>query len=213
MTAKNELSINGLIVRYQIARHGEDKLTFRVPKGTTKEEAIAIVGEHKPEILAELIRREEESAAKEAAKVEEARAIRAGEIVIRPQWHDGEILSGWEVFGQAADALEEIGVAKYISGWGHIVEQATIDALGKEFTFPQAAELTRPAREAKEAKEQAVEEERQAKFDEAKRTGKRVELRSWMDDCNDSREQCSLDHVTEYAMPDGTTKIERQHTW
>ena len=110
--------VGELILKYCIERHGEDKLTFRVPKGTTKEEAVAVVSAHKPEILAELIRREEESAAKEAARIEEARAIRAGEIVIRPEWHDGEILSGWEVFGEAAKALEEIGAAKYINGWG-----------------------------------------------------------------------------------------------
>jgi hypothetical protein len=202
--------IRRMIAKYSITRQGDNLAIHSRPKTAAEVEVIRAA---KPEILAELIRREEESAAKEAAKVEEARAIRAGEIVIRPQWHDGEILSGWEVFGQAADALEEIGVAKYISGWGHIVEQATIDALGKEFTFPQAAELTRRAREEKEAAARAKAEERLAKFDEAKRTGKRVELRSWMDDCNDPREQCSLDHVTEYAMPDGTTKIVRQHTW
>jgi hypothetical protein len=205
--------VGELILKYCIERHSEDKLAFRAPMGMSDEEAVAVVSAHKPEILAELIRREEESAAKEAARVEEARAIRAGEIVIRPQWYDGEILSGWQVFGQAAKALEEIGAAKYISGWGYCVEGAIIKALGKEFTFPQVAELLRPAREAKEAKEQAAEEERQVKFAEAKRTGERVELRSWMADCNDPREQCSLDHVTEYAMPDGTTKIVRQHTW
>jgi len=205
--------VGELILKYCIERHGEDKLTFRVPKGTTKEEAVAVVSAHKPEILAELIRREEESTAKEAARIEEARAIRAGEIVIRPQWHDGEILSDWQVFGEAAKALEEIGAAKYISGWGYCVEGAIIKALGKEFTFPQAMEYMRPAREAKEAEQRVREEERQAKFAEARRTGQRVELRSWMDDCNDPREQCSLDHVTEYAMPDGTTKIVRQHTW
>jgi len=202
--------IRRMISKYRITRQGDNLAIYNRPKTAAEVEVIRAA---KPEIMAELIRREEESAAKEAAKVEEARAIRAGEIVIRPQWHDGEILSGWQVFGQAADALEEIGVAKYISGWGHIVEQATIDALGKEFTFPQAAELTRRAREEKEAAARAKAEERQAKFAEAKRTGQRVELRSWMDDCNDPREQCSLDHVTEYAMPDGTTKIVRQHTW
>ncbi len=202
--------IRRMIAKYSITRQGDNLAIYNRPKTAAEVEVIRAA---KPEILAELIRREEESTAKEAAKVEEARAIRAGEIVIRPQWHDGEILSGWEVFGQAADALEEIGLAKYISGWGHIVEQATIDALGKEFTFPQAAELTRPAREEKEAAARAKAEARQAKFAEAKRTGKRVEIRSWMVNCNDPREQCSLDHVTEYAMPDGTTKIERQHTW
>jgi hypothetical protein len=206
--------IRRMISKYRITRQGDNLAIYNRPKTAAEVEVIRAA---KPEILAELIRREDEAAekkaAEEAARVEEARAIRAGEIVIRPEWHDGEILSDWEVFGEAAKALEEIGAAKYINGWGYCVEGAIIKVLGKEFTFPQVAELLRPAREEKEAKKRAREEARQAKFAEAKRTGKRVELRSWMDDCNDSREQCSLDHVTEYAMPDGTTKIVRQHTW
>jgi len=205
--------VGELILKYRIERHSEDKLAFRAPRGMSDEEAVAVVSAHKPEILAELIRREEESAAKEAARVEEARAIRAGEIAIRPEWHDGEILSDWQVFGEAAKALEEIGAAKYISGWGYCVEGAIIKALGKEFTFPQVEEFLRPSREAKEAREQAEAEERQAKFDEAQRTGEPVELDSWMANCNDPREECSLDHVIEYAMPDGTTRVERHHTW
>ena len=206
--------IRRMISKYRITRQGDNLAIYNRPKTAAEVEVIRAA---KPEILAELIRREDEAAekkaAEEAARVEEARAIRAGEIVIRPEWHDGEILSDWEVFGEAAKALEEIGAAKYINGWGYCVEGAIIKALGKEFTLPQVAELLRPAREEKEAKKRAREEERQAKFAEAKRTGERVELRSWMEDCNDPREQCSLDHVTEYAMPDGTTKIERQHTW
>jgi len=202
--------IRRMISKYRITRQGDNLAIYNRPKTAAEVEVIRAA---KPEILAELIRREEESAAKEAARIEEARAIRAGEIVIRPEWHDGEILSDWEVFGEAAKALEEIGAAKYINGWGYCVEGAIIKVLGKEFTFPQVAELLRPAREEKEAKKRAREEARQAKFAEAKSTGQRVELRSWMEDCNDPREQCSLDHVTEYAMPDGTTKIVRQHTW
>ena len=209
-TTNQRDEIGRMIAKYNIIRQGDNLAIYNRPKTAAEVEVIRAA---KPEILAELIRREEESAAKEAAKVEEARAIRAGEIVIRPEWHDGEILSDWEVFGEAAKALEEIGAAKYINGWGYCVEGAIIKVLGKEFTFPQVAELLRPAREEKEAKKRAREEARQAKFAEAKSTGQRVELRSWMEDCNDPREQCSLDHVTEYAMPDGTTKIVRQHTW
>lgn len=216
-TTNQKDEIGRMIAKYHIERRGDQLAIFPGRGKVFTEEEKKLFQRMKPEIMAELVRREKEvaekKAAEEAARIEEARAIRAGEIVIRPQWHDGEILSDWQVFGEAAKALEEIGAAKYINGWGYCVEGAIIKALGKEFTFPQAAELLRPAREEKEAEARAKEEARQAKFDEAKRTGQRVELRSWMDDCNDPREECSLDHVTEYAMPDGTTKIERQHTW
>jgi hypothetical protein len=63
--------------------------------------------------------------------------------------------------------------------------------------------------------EKAAEREsiRRAKFEEAARTGKPVELRRWTDQCDDPREECDIDSVIEYAMPDGSTKIERHHTW
>jgi hypothetical protein len=48
---------------------------------------------------------------------------------------------------------------------------------------------------------------------EAKLTGKPVVIESYMDDCDDPEEQCSLDAVTVLAMPDGTVTTTRQHTW
>jgi len=50
-------------------------------------------------------------------------------------------------------------------------------------------------------------------YAEAKATGIKQLLYKYSDDCDDDNEDCSLDMVYEYAMPDGTTKTERQHTW
>ena len=47
----------------------------------------------------------------------------------------------------------------------------------------------------------------------ARETGEAQVLRSYMSECDDPEEQCSLDYVTVLAMPDGTTKTNRQHTW
>lgn len=214
-TTSQKDEIAKIISEQNIRREG-DRFRFALKKGQSKEDAIAMLKELKPAIMAELIRREEEEAEKkaseEAARVEEARAIRAGEVMIRPRIEDYDGIPLYLVFGEAAKALKEIGAAKDVA-YSTQVNWEVIDALGKEFTFSQAAELTRPAREAKEAEQRAMEEERQAKFDEAKRTGEKVLLRSWMEDCNDPREECSLDSVTEYALPDGTTRRERQHTW
>ena len=51
------------------------------------------------------------------------------------------------------------------------------------------------------------------KYEQAKETGEPVELRRYTTDCNDPSEECNLDIVTIYAMPDGTTKTVRNHTW
>jgi hypothetical protein len=50
-------------------------------------------------------------------------------------------------------------------------------------------------------------------FTAAKETGEKQHIRHYMADCNDPREECSTDLVTVWAMPDGTTKTERSHTW
>lgn len=50
-------------------------------------------------------------------------------------------------------------------------------------------------------------------FKKAKETGEKQEICHYTDDCNDENEECEVDHVYEYAMPDGTRKIERHHTW
>lgn len=171
----------------------------------------------KDEIIAELQRRAIEEAAEKAAEKErqakEVSAIQAGEILIRPTYHDGEYLSGYKVSGQAAKLLEKIGVAKYVSGWGYHVSHSAIQALGTEFTYAEAMEYTRPAREAEAAKKAAQAAERAEKFQQARETGKPVEISRFMAECNDPQEECSTDVVTIWAMPDGTRETTRRHTW
>ena len=172
----------------------------------------------KPAILAELKRleteRKERAAAKKAVDEAEKRAIMAGEKTIVLHWHDGEYLSGYEVLGQVeARLLEDLGLARYVDGWGHHVPQVAISALGTEFAYPAAVEYTRPAREAKAAKEAAQATALAQKFALARETGKPVEISRFMAECNDSREECSTDLITVLAMPDGTEKTTRQHTW
>ena len=73
-------------------------------------------------------------------------------------------------------------------------------------------------REAAAQRIQALEEQKERErleelLRKAKETGKPQEIASWMADCNDPKEECSLDHVTLWMMPDGTKKRHRQHTW
>ncbi|MDD3655118.1 MAG: hypothetical protein PHO01_13245, partial [Desulfotomaculaceae bacterium] len=126
---------------------------------------------------------------------------------------DGEYLSDWAVTGESVELMRALGLARYISGWGCALESGVVEALGKEFTYQQAVEYARPIQEAKDAKKAKKAAERQAKFDEARKTGKPVLLHRWMSDCHDLNEECSLDSNYEYAMPDGTVKHEWHHTW
>ena len=113
-----------------------------------------------------------------------------------------------DFYGDVVDIIDN-----WVSGWGCALDNGVIEALGKEFTYQQAVEYARPAIEAKEAAKAEKEAARQAKFVEARETGKPVLLRKWGSDCHDPHEECSLDINTEYAMPDGSVKHEWHHTW
>ena len=171
----------------------------------------------KPEIIIELKRRAaaeaDRKAIEKAKRDAEREEIKHGTIKIKPSYTDGEYLMGYEVFGQAAKLMEEIGLADHVSGWGYHIPDKAVEALGTEFTYQEAVEYMRPAKEAAEAKKAEKEAARQAKFDEAKATGKPVLLRQWMSDCCDRREECSTDAHYEYAMPDGSIKHDWTHTW
>ncbi len=140
-------------------------------------------------------------------------ALRSGKSPIQVKFWDGEILSGYMAFGLAAELLQKLGLAREIQGWGTKVNDDLVNALGTEFTYQQAVEFAQPMLEEKARKRAEKKAERQAKFAEARRTGKPVELRRWSEPCPDPNESCDIDNVFEYAMPDGTIKVERHHTW
>ncbi len=62
-------------------------------------------------------------------------------------------------------------------------------------------------------KQERREEEKQAIFETAKTTGEKQILYKTYDECDDPHEECSMDEIIAYAMPDGTTKTVRYHTY
>lgn len=62
-------------------------------------------------------------------------------------------------------------------------------------------------------KEDKKEEEFQKFFETARSTGKKQLIKKWIEPCNDKNEECNLDMVYLYAMPNGMQKKIRQHTW
>lgn len=210
-----------LIKKYNLRlerRNGE--VGFRAPqKHTSNKKVLEELKANKEDIKAELLRQVEERKEKERKEKEEKEQkkqdIRNGKETIKLSWHDGEILSGYMAFGVEEELLEELGLTKNIMGWGTKVEKIG-EELGEEFTYQQALDFVKPIQEEKEEKEKKKkekEEKRQAKFDEAKETGIPVVLSETTDGCNDPNEDCDLDLVKTLAMPDGSTKEVREHTW
>jgi hypothetical protein len=168
----------------------------------------------KPEIVAELKARkaaaEAEAAAKKAEFEAEIAAIRCGEKKVTAEWRSGSILSGFTVYDEAAEkALEAAKIGRYVSGWGWLIPEQVITALGTEFALPDAKALV----ETRTQKKPSLEQLRREKCAEAQRTGKPAEIRRWTEACSDPKEECSTDLVVEYALPDGSVKVKRSHTW
>jgi len=138
------------------------------------------------------------------------------DTIIKAYFNEGEYCSGWSV-STATQSLEILGLGHYLSGWGWIFDNNAKKALGESFTLAQAMTYAEPILRAKhdaaEVKRLAGDNKRAEAFSEARRTGKEVVLKRWSEDCNDSREECNVDNLTMVAMPDGTTKTTRNHTW
>lgn len=209
------MTVLEMIRKYGIRLHGDGQLA--VPGGNKLPKKVqAGLKAAKPEILAELKRQQAAKDAAEAAeaaeKEAEAKAIMSGEKLIQLTYHDGEYLSDWEALGVARELLEELNLLKYVSGWGHILIPAA-EGLGNEFPYWKAVELAAQIEAEKAAKAATKEAARQAKFTEARTTGKPVLLRKWTTGCCNSREECDMDMHYEYADPDGTVRHEWSHTW
>jgi len=216
MKGDMKMTATELIKKYNITLHIEGQIRVSNAKKLSQKTRDMLVAA-KPEIIAELQRREQEKAelkARELAEKEaEKQAILAGEKAIHLKYHDGEHLSGHFATGQAAEVLMGLGIANYVSGWGCHVDLKAVEALGEEFTYPQAALYASPMIEAKTEAIRKKYAERQEKFDQARETGKPVLLSSWSAPCCDPREECSWDNHYEHAMPDGRVKKSWNHTW
>lgn len=166
------------------------------------------------DIYDQLLNYEEQLKEKKLDRInEEQRAIREGDIPIKVSYQEGEYLSAYQVFGYSAKLLEEIGLAKYINGWGTKVNDDVVTALGETFTYPQIKEFARPMLEKKQQQKEEAKKALDEKIDEAKRTGKPVEISRVFGPCSDPAEECDLDLFIKYAMPDGSIKTVTTHTW
>lgn len=83
--------------------------------------------------------------------------------------------------------------------------------------YKKLAELAEMKEQEKERKKLEKEEEKkeriEALFAKARETGEKQVIEQYSVPCNNPEEDCDIDIITVYAMPDGTRKTERHHTW
>jgi len=176
----------------------------------------AFMQAHKEEIEAELRRRREEEEAKRIAKAQAKKQLKEqfenGEITAKVYAEDAENYTYYTVDSDIAELLFGTGLVRYNHN-GIEVPREVVEALGMEFTYTQVQEYLKKQEEKKAALESKQQEKVQAALEEAQRTGKQVVIRQIYTDCDGSVEECSTDIRTEYAMPDGTIRVTRTHTF
>lgn len=67
--------------------------------------------------------------------------------------------------------------------------------------------------EKRNAKKADAEDKKNSIFEKAKQTGEKQIIETYSVECPDDDEECDVDIVTVYAMPDGTTHKTQNHTW
>ena len=65
----------------------------------------------------------------------------------------------------------------------------------------------------KEERKEEMREKKERLFEKAKKSGVKQKIRSYAATCMNPDEECDVDIVTVYAMPDKTVKKEAHHTW
>jgi len=127
---------------------------------------------------------------------------------------------GWPQMRYTVDGFEIDWEHVNVVGWASAIWPGALAPFASICIASISREKLDELKEKKEAEEKHKIEAKKkkqaeiaAKFDEAQKTGEPVLLRKWTEDCNDPKEECSVDIIYEYAMPDGTTKLERHHTW
>lgn len=131
---------------------------------------------------------------------------------LEPYHQEGEYYSGKTLDGEDAKLMESMGLMKYLSGWGYAMTDLG-NRLPDKFTLGQADDLGLDGRMKRYTVGMNRKREIRQKFDQAKQTRKKVLLRKFDTECNDPREECSLDIVYEWAMPNQKMMIQRDHTW
>ena len=200
------IRVHDIVIREQ---NGQEVIMLRQNINLLSDDEKDEIRTAKPEIIKFI---KDKAAAEKEAYENEKTAIMSGEKKIELTLEDYDY-PRWILLGKVEnELLKAIGIVESVGYDTMLIDKAE-KALGHSFTYQQAIEFMKPITDVKQQKEEAEKARIAEIFETAKATGKKQALKSWMEDCNDPREECSTDSVTLWAMPNGTTKTTRQHTW
>lgn len=211
---------------YRVSKDGIKKLFNVNVKGDVllsndntpkvKEKAEALLKEHREKLL-------EEARKKLTDETEIKLFISTSHNFITVE--DVEYADELEELKEGEDLIREtMEISDIESVLGRKHDEFDIDDYSSTHTFYMTyAEFKKIIKAAEQKKmeikqrKQELEAQRQKeieeKFKQARETGEKVELERWTAECDDPTEDCDIDIVIKYAMPDGATKTERYHTY
>ena len=166
--------------------------------------------------------REEEMKLNEAERSREL-VFKVEEAVLDRDWgitslvlvEQKELLSD-EQREQVAELKELLGeMALFVGATKHINAEELPVKLGETYTLTEIMEMAKKTEkyQAKVEREIAKEERINEAKEEARATGKNVEIDRYTVDCNDPKEECSTDIITVYVTPEGKIETTRTHTY
>ncbi len=133
---------------------------------------------------------------------------------------EGGDADGWKLHDYIVDGIKVNFSDVVVHGWASAIRPGAIGAFAEICVASISRDRLEEIKAAKVAAENKKAEAEKAEADRiaaifvaAQATGKRQELEHFCADCNDPHEECSTDVVTVWAMPDGTKKTTRVHTW
>ncbi len=192
----------------------EDKWCYKavgVPKGPTGHEVAKIVIDNIKKLAEAAVKQEDQR------QVEDEDVAQNGIVL---HWQQGSPLSGWTAFGGSRRALEAAGIGRDVEGWGwHVTTQQAAElgaAPGQEQHIVSAQVVADLVADEQQAQADAVVDDaisEDEKRVQAVLTEQPVLLSVTTAECDDPGEECNMDRVERWAMPDGGEETTRQHTW
>lgn len=147
-------------------------------------------------------KKEAEKLRDELIRSEAIKMCPKGHVIARCLWSNGDLMSAEYQDENGTKALSHDSLESHF-GWYFIPSEL----------FEKAKADEKAKHEKRMAEKKAEQKRIDDIFDTAKNTGKKQVLRTFDIECQDPREECSVDIVTVWAMPDGSKTKTVNHTW
>ncbi|MHB8552793.1 MAG: hypothetical protein ACYDAO_04315 [Thermoplasmataceae archaeon] len=190
-----------IIKKYNIRLLEDGRIQLQVPAKSVTQDIKDMISAQKPKIVSYL----------QAIKTEEEKLKQK----LKQQYQDGTLEFTVETVTHFVGALDQEITENIITYDEQIYDilKWELDYFGNDIPVSLSPGKHTVSELPRWQKEQQKEQRKKQIFEIAKQTGERQLLERYSTDCNDPEEECNTDIVQIFAMPDGTQKVFRTHTY